>query len=199
MKNIELDEYVKILIKDTKKSELRKQEINCKPKYILWLQEFTKRFPQFVDYEFVYDRKKITSNDFTNVHNLSLLYEVVERYAKENYLYVVKDDFSAEYKIKFGNIGYKIGVVNGQDTYYYCVRIDNPDNNFIDFNDIMNNNKQAHTDFITNKLNELANIITYYHEMGIPLSTLKQVINSTLQNIKEQDEAKDTKKLVKHL
>jgi len=189
------EEFIKEFIERDRKQK----EITSKREYIIWLGEFTKKYPQFADYEFVYDRQKITDSDFNNINNLSLLFEGIRKYANNNYLYARSDEFLMEYKIKYLGTGYKIGLITGQGSYFFCERISNPDDTFIDFNDIMSNSKLPNTEFINNKLIELSNIISYYYELGIPLPALQETVNNTLNEIKELELEKNTKKLGKHL
>ena len=151
--------------------------------YISWLEKFTEKYSRFSDDSFSVKDKKITSTDLENSQNLSLLYEGIHNYAKENYIYAKQSyDFDNYYLIKYNNIGYKIGVMTGQGTYFFCERINEVTDEYIDFNDILLNKKQENTDYYNRRLLQLSSIISYYYEQGIPLKAIEKTIDDTLWN-----------------
>ncbi|HIS38134.1 MAG TPA: hypothetical protein IAB45_01350 [Candidatus Onthousia faecavium] len=67
------------------------KEILSSPDYMLWLIDYT-------------DKKQ--------VEKLALLYEIIESYANENFIYPKIRDISYYFRLKYEDIGYKIGVIN---------------------------------------------------------------------------------------
>jgi len=79
-----------------------------------------------------------------------------------------------------------LSVKHIQVSYNYCSRVDiSSDKNFIDFNDIMNNTKQKHVDFVLSKLNELSNLLNDMLASGVPESEISSVVDSAIE--KHQD------------
>lgn len=131
---------------DRLNSEITK-EIRIKEKmiantdYIDWLQNFSSKTHYFND-EFLisYDGNypKVDDNDAEKIRKLRLFFEIIQEYAKRNYI-AVEDELSRFYRIKYNNIGYEIGFCYvDMDIEYFCNRIDILDNvKYINFEDIM--------------------------------------------------------------
>ena len=193
-----MDIYETELMKELVERKRKEQEIGSNPNYINWLQKFTTIYPRFTDNDFLYKRKKRTPEDIEGVANLSLLYKVIEKYADKNYIYPIKNsEYSGSYRIKYNNIGYEIGVMIGNGTIFFCKRIEEPDETFIDYEDILLNKKQSHTDEIENKLMKLGIIIHSYYKQGIPLLAITEKVNLVLTNITKSEKKQDEKILRK--
>ncbi len=172
----------------------KQKEMQSNPNYINWLEKFTEKYPRFTDNDFLYDKKLKSLEDNECIDNLNLFYKIIEEYFEKNYIYLEKNsDFSRNYKIKYNGIGYKIGCMIGQGTLFYCERISNPDDTYLDYNDILSNKKQPHTDEINKILEELTTIIFYYHENGVPLQALKISLNEAIKTLYDDVKRKDKK------
>lgn len=201
MQKIESREKMHAYAEEVKKKLLlrknKMQEIISSNEYILWLEKFTEKYSGFSDDSFSDKDKKITSIDLENSRNLSLLYEGISNYAKENYVYAKSDlKFGDYYVIKYNNIGYKIGAMSGQGTFFFCERTNEITDDFIDFNDIILNKKQKNTDYYNKRLLQLSSIISYYYEQGVPLQAIEKTIDDTLWQIKDNQD-KSSKKILK--
>ena len=194
----QMNEYVE---KERKRLEERKnkvKEIVSNDNYINWLQEFTIKYPNFRS-DTLFDNNKLSLIDKDNINNLKLLFEAIYNYASSNYIYPLNDfDFVEYYRIKYNNISYEIGIITDKGTLFFCERVNNIDDTFIDFNNIILNKKEDSTEFIEKRLTELSNIITYFYEQNIPLNAIKSTINDTLWSIEELDN-KNSKKMLKKI
>jgi len=137
-----LDEY---LIKENIKN-IKIQKILSNTDYMRWLEIFTIEHLSFFDNDWLYVPERISKKDYEQVDNLHLLYFGIKKYASENnlnptYCY---DDWGNFYKIKFGNVGFEIGLLLGQGNQFFCNRVGiENEKDFIDFNDISKNKKIA--------------------------------------------------------
>jgi len=105
------------------------KELVSNKNYILWLEEFTKSYPKFCDDDWLYKSDELSDRDTQMISYLGYFYECINQYAEKNYLSAYSDNipfYNCFYHIKFNAILYKIGIVSGQGTYYYCQRIDEP-------------------------------------------------------------------------
>lgn len=174
---------------DERKNKIK--EIISNNNYINWLQKFTLTYPKFRNDDFINNKDKLEESDLKNIDNVSLLYYGIKDYANSNYIYpFIDSDFVKYYRIKYNNIGYEIGMIIGQETLFFCERVDNIDNTFIDFNNIILNKKEENTKFIEERLNELSNTITCLHEQNIPLDIIKSIIDDNIFNIEEKSKIK---------
>ena len=181
-------EKMKKIFEELDERENKKLEIKSKTNYIEWLERFTEKYPRFTDDDFLYNKKIKSSEDIDGINCLSILYDVIEEYAQNNYIYLTENnEYSGSYKIKYNGIGYEIGCMVGQGTLFFCGRINNPDNTFIEYNDILLNKKQPHTDEINKILEELTTIVAYYHEQGIPIPALKRSLNEIIKSMKKKE------------
>jgi len=199
MQKIESREKMREFIeKEKQRLEARKNkmhEIVSNDSYIKWLEEFTRRYPKFSTYDL--DLAKLNKVDIENIDYLCLLYEGINDYAKNNYIYLVKDiDYREYYRIKYNGIGYIIGILSNYGNIIFCEKTIITDD-FIDFNDIILNKKQKNTEYYNKRLLELSNIISYYYEQGIPLRAIEKTIENTLWDIKDNQEKIERKQLTK--
>lgn len=186
----QMKEYVE---KERKRLEERKnkvKEIVSNTDYINWLQKFTLIYPNFRSNDF-FNNNKISDSDKENVNNLMLLFEAIYNYSHDNYIYALKEsDFTEYYRVKYNNVGYEFGIITDQKTLFFCKRVNQIDDTFIDFNDILLGKKQKNTEYIEKRLIELSNIISYFYEQDIPLKAIKTTINDTLFDIEEKNKQK---------
>lgn len=93
-------------------------------------------------------------------------------------------NFGNYYCIKFGNIGYEIGIMVGQGTLFFCNKVSLENKEFIDFTDIQNDREQPKTEFINNKLEELSLLINNLAE-DISLEAIEENIRNVFKEILE--------------
>lgn len=145
--------------------------------YILWLNKFSDKHSKFTDDEWYYYSQELTEKDKNNVANLSLLFEVIDKYASSNYFYPTSDNWGWFYSITYGDIYYNIGVSNLQGTVFYCERI-NAIDNAINFADILSNKVLPRTLLIEEKIKLLSQDITGLLDEGVPIEVVLDTVNS---------------------
>ena len=160
--------------------------------YIDWLINFTKDKEGFYDSAWDYSEEKLSESDQEKVYDLSLFFEGIYCYAKENRIYSKDGRLGEYFQIRIGDIGFEIGYRSGQGTDFYCKRV-SPEDNFIDFIDILFNKKQDNLEFIEEGLNNLSNMISYLYNNGIPMEAIIETVNKTTRSIERE------KKLLKKI
>lgn len=153
--------------------------------YILWLNKFSEKHSKFTDDEWYYYSQELTEKDKNNVANLSLLFEVIDKYASSNYFYPTSDNWGWFYSITYGDIYYNIGVSNLQGAVFYCERI-NAIDNAINFADILSNKILPRTLSIKEKIKLLSQDITGLLDEGVPIEVVLDTVNSIQESRKNQ-------------
>lgn len=187
-----LNKMREYLEKEKQKSEFKKKkmkEITLNTKYIEWLDEFTLKYPRFRDNDF--NEGNMLASDLEKINDLYFLYESISKYAMDNYIYPFIDaDFVEYYKFKYNNVGYEIGIITGLGIISFCERTEKITSDFIDFNDVVNNKKQANTIYIESKLQEIHDKLLFYYNNGIPFEALNEIVEETIWELKGMNDKK---------
>lgn len=155
--------------------------------YMNWLNKITIEKPSVSPEGFLSCPEKISDKDKALVEQLPLLYQGIEDYAERNYIYPTPYGFGGFYKIRFNGVGYEVGMITGQGTVFFCTRVEiQNENEFIDFNDIMNNKEQDNVKEIKEKIDNLSQMITSLCEAGVPYEAIKQTLEAKLYEIQSE-------------
>ena len=167
--------YIEELLEKEKYKEKKTKELLSDYSYIEWLVNYTNEKKSF----FSDDNEKDE-----NVKNLEYFFNGIDKYASDNYIYSIPNEFGEYYNIKYNNIGLEIGYIAGQGIYFYCnkVQIDNEDK-FIDFDYIITNKKQPNTVYIEQSLNKINNIIIELYNSGMPLDDIGCEVKKIIKDI----------------
>lgn len=160
---------------DTVVKNERIKKILNNDEYIHWLEQFTLKHPKFYN-DSCLDFKQ--SNQ--NIQDISLLYAIIENYAKENYITVIPNVCGNYYVINHNNVNYEIGIMIGPETIYYCKRTNNNEN-CINFTDIQNNTPTSKKLIIDSKIKELTQIINDMVENHIDDHVILEVTEKAMQ------------------
>lgn len=165
-------------------SVVKKEKINKilnNDDYINWLEEFTLDNPKF--YCDSWFSSSISSPIIKqNIQDISLLYEIIQNYAQENYINPILTVCGNYYQIKHNNIGYHLGIMTGPETIYYCMR-SNEEENYIAFKDIQNNKKTQTSLFVNSKMKELTELINSMIDNDISSDIILDETEKTLQKV----------------
>ena len=168
-------ETAKQMIETIKKRKIESEELILSDNYILWLEKFTEKYPNFTDDEW-FDDNKISYEDNKNVLKIGLLFYKIRRYARDNFIYP-KDNIES-YNIEHNNIGYRIGLIDGQGSFFFCERT-TPTNDFINLSNIRENIEQPNVRNIKKRLEFLKEYLTKLLKENIPV----EAINETTQKV----------------
>ena len=194
---ISMNKHVEEMIEKQKRQKEIMKEMLSNTDYIEWLIDFTKDRESFADSDWDYSSEKLNDIDQKNVNNLSLFFEGVYNYARDNYLYSTMRPFGESFQLKLNDIGLEIGYMSGQGTLFYCKRIPLTDDSFIDINDVITNKKQDNVDSITSDLNYLSDTINNLYKRGVPLEAISTIINKTISEIVRYEKDNEPKVYIK--
>ncbi len=194
---VSMNKHVEEMIEKQKRQKEIMKEMLSNTDYIEWLIDFTKDRESFADSDWDYSSEKLNDIDQNNVNNLSLFFEGVYNYARDNYLYSTMRPFGESFQLKINDIGLEIGYMSGQGTLFYCKRIPLTDDSFIDINDIITNKKQDNVDSITGDLNYLSDTINNLYKRGVPLEAISTIINRTISEIVRYEKDNEPKVYIK--
>lgn len=168
------------LVDELLQNQNKIKELISNKKYILWLEEFTKTYPNFCDDNWLYKPGELSNQDTQMVSYLGYFFECIKQYAKRNYLPAYSDNspfYNSFYLIKYNTILYRIGIVSGQGTYFYCQRFDNTDlYKCINFEDIVTNKKQD----IVSKMEILSNVVQVLCCSDVSPDIIRDTVDKTI-------------------
>lgn len=164
--------------------------------YVNWLKKFTEENPSFSDDYYEIVSGEYSDTDKINMQNLSLLFEVIDEYAKKNYMSTRKNEYSESYNFTSDDINYNIGFFWGQGSSFFCQRIDDIETkDFIDFDDIIKGSYTNDFEKNKNKVEKMKNGVMELYQNGVPLEIIKSEFENTIKNLKSRKQNTLKKKL----
>lgn len=155
--------------------------------YVDWLKKFTEENPSFSDDYYEIVSGEYSDTDKINMQNLSLLFEVIDEYAKENYMSTRKNEYSESYNFRSDDISYNIGFFRGQGSSFFCQRIDDIETkDFIDFDDIIKGSYTNDFEKNKNEVEKMKNSVMELYQSGVPLEIIKSEFENTIKNLKSR-------------
>lgn len=186
-----MKQWVKEYIAKEEQRDLKMQQLLSNTDYLKWLESFTLEHQKFSDDDWLYCQEKLSKEDLEHVENLHLLYSGIDKYARKNYIYPTECEFGNFYSIKLDNAFFKIGILVGQGTIFFCDRVQTEnEKEFIDFNDISNSKTPDSVIETRNSLTKLSNMVISLHQNGIPLQAIVNTLNNTVDKLKDKNEVK---------
>lgn len=153
------------------------KEILATTSYMLWLENFTKLHAKFTDATWLHSQEEINEKDYDNVIKLDSLFVALERYADANYITSNSDEFGVYYTITFNGVPYKVGVMAGQGTIFYCERLKTCSSS-INFDDISQNKPAPNTQQIDAIFCDIFDAIRHLNsEFSLPFTTISDKIS----------------------
>ena len=156
--------------------------------YIDWLESFTDEHGSFSTETFLDNPRELSQIDKKNIRLLEALYEVTDEYADNNFITPTFTDFGNFYSIKHNDVGYFIGFDSGQETIFYCTRLDAPEKDALEYKHLMSGVKLPSTVQAEDKLEELSKMIESLCDHGVPAEAIHQTTDATLQKVKVRKE-----------
>lgn len=155
--------------------------------YVNWLKKFTEENPSFSDDYYEIVSGEYSDTDKINMKNLSLLFEVIDEYAKKNYMSTRKNEYSESYNFRSDDISYNIGFFRGQGSSFFCQRIDDIETkDFIDFDDIIKGSYTNDFEKNKNEVEKMKNSVMELYQSGVPLEIIKSEFENTIKNLKSR-------------
>ena len=129
---------------------------------------------------YIYYPRVFDSEESKKIEDLKIFYNNILSYGNENYIYPKTFDYGKYYNIKYNNIGYRVIILTG-NIRYSCHRIEiNDKDEFIDFDDILNNKKQKNVDTINLCLRLLEELINNMIDYEVPISAIEETTKDTI-------------------
>ena len=179
-----IDVLNEIIQKELKKKEDIKKILSNKD-YIEWVKNFMRGKETVYAYEFEED--EYFKKDLENIDMIPSFFQVIENYAKDNFLYPTDTEFGYYFSIKYQYKGYDVGVIAGQGVDYYIAKSHEKDiDNFIDFERILNNEKQDNYINITTRLENIKREIINSYEDDVPLEAIEDMVDNVVKTLKKK-------------
>lgn len=164
-----------------------RDELRESDRYIKWLEKFTSKNGGFDTLVLTYNSDKYTEEERENIEQIETLYEVICDYAKTNYLTPVDVEFGNYFPIKHNDNYFYVGADCGQGASFYCTRLVEPEEDALDYNEVVHNAKMPETIQKERRLEELSRIIdSLFNDDKLPIEVIENKTNEAFQKIKEQ-------------
>lgn len=124
---------------ELKQQEEMKKKLLQNDDYINWMINFTKGKIRFYD-----DMKGciLQDGDKKQINDLGLFVDGIMDYAETNNIRCVPYKYGYSCKIRYNNVGFELGTIQGVGPSYYAQKVKRINNiDFIDYNEIMNESK----------------------------------------------------------
>ena len=133
-----MDKLVEEFVKREKVKSEKIKSMMSDTTYMEWLNRFTQDKERFYDDDWLYFPERIEDADRENVEKLFLFYEGIREYAEQVHFYPTPCECGDFYKVRLNESGFKIGILFGQGTVFFCEKIPvENEEEFIDFNNIL--------------------------------------------------------------
>ena len=165
-------------------------------KYILWLNNFTKKYNSFSDDQWLFDSDEISDADLNQVQHLGTIYNMIESYANKYYIFPDKNDEGEYYCIKLDDNAYEIGMTSFLDGAYFCNKVPVEDS-YIDLKDIISDKVPNDIKAINDKLKQLGITVESLYNSGVPLEAISMTVRQKIQDLEVRQEYDGMKRLVK--
>ena len=167
------------VIKSIEEANKQRKELISNTDYMEWLYNFTRVYPNFVDTQWDYEvPEEMSSDDCEKVKLLTHFFTAIEEYSTLNLIASNGTERDFSYVMKYKDKYFEIGVCIGQGAFNYVVTSEKAETEYILFENIMNNSKDANLDV---KLDKLEKIKLLTEELKA-LSTPEDAIVKTIKN-----------------
>ena len=178
-----LDNHIARLMLEQKEKEAFSQSITFSNEYMDWLDSCTQYLTSVSTDSFQYVEDKVSKKDVRNAKSIQYLFEEIRTYCDGNYIEPKKTDYGIYYSIKNNDIGYHVGFDTGQGASFYCTRLEQPDEDALDFRHIRSGVKLQKTLYDEFLLEDLTGLIRELYNAGVSLTAIKKVTESTIDSI----------------
>lgn len=181
-----MDRLIANMMEKAKRKVKFRDNLRISNDYINWLEKFTSKTGGFDTLALVYNADKFSETDRENIENLETLYEVIDEFAKKNYITSIKTELGNFYSIKHNDNGFYIGADWGQGVSFYCTRLDEVEEDALNYDDVVYNDKLPETMRKEQRLEELSLMIDkLFNEDKFPISVIENKANEAIQKIKK--------------
>ena len=127
-------------IEEYNKNQKKSRETILNEEYIDWLKKFVSRKYRFCDTDSQYYSAKTDISDRKNIDLLQSLFNGIDHFASENDIYPYSCQSGIYYNVVCDNFYFKIGMIVGQETCYFCEKNSYDENaSYIDYIEMVEN------------------------------------------------------------
>ncbi len=158
----------------------RKKELVAKTDYIEWLYDFTDAHPDFADNQWLYENpKRISDDDYEKVKLLTDFFTAIDEYCVVNLIASLGTERDYCYVVKYKDKYFTIGVCIGQGAFNYVCVSKEVTTEYILFESIMKNSKDAKLDTKLDKLAQAKELVAELKSLGMPEEEVIKMIRNT--------------------
>lgn len=171
-------EALKEFDKFLKESAKTEKQLISNYDYISWLETFTQAYPNFATDFWVYKMDKLSPEDSKKIDLLIPFFSAIYSYCYK-YLIAHINPESPETKqvsLKHNNVGYELKVVMKHGVYVYVMR-EEPQDNAIDFCDIVNNIPPKDFEAKKELLAKFEEVVSAMKDTHIPRDAMMDIVS----------------------
>lgn len=143
-----------------------------------WLNMFMEIHSKFSDLGMLYNTKDLREEDIKNIKLIRELFNRIDDYAIDNLILMKKEIFGGYYTIKVNGSYYDIGHSESMsDSTYFCRKNNNPDN-YINYEDIINNKPVSNKEVIIKLLKDVKEHFQALQRMGVSHSSVYEYVTT---------------------
>jgi hypothetical protein len=187
------EDYLTRLKREEQEKEAFSQSITFSNKYMDWLDKCTQDNNTIATDSFLYKEDQVSQTDLQNAKSIQFLFEEVSTYCDENYIEPKKVDYGVYYSIKNNGIGYHVGFDTGQGASFYCTRLEEPDDDALDFKHVRSGVKLQKTLYDEYLLENLSILIKELYNAGVSINAIKKTVSSSIKTIENEQTTKRQK------
>lgn len=178
-----LDDFLARIKEEQIEKERFSDNLTFTNEYMEWLDKNTKQNPIIATDTFLYHESTVPEKDLKNAKAIQYLFEEISDYCVANYIEPKQKDYGVYYSIKNNEIGYHVGYDGGQGASFYCIRLEEPDDDALDFRHVRSGVKLQKTLYDEYLLEDLTGLIRELYNAGVSLTAIKKVTESTIDSI----------------
>ena len=168
---------------DCNKSFDYKDDFLFSTNYIDWLRDFTDKNGSFSTETINSQSDKLTLYDIVQAQRLVSFYEMIDEYAHETYVSPTIVEDGMFYSIQFQGNGYFIGFDYSGDGSFYCTRLDEAEEDAIDYSFVLSGVKLSSAISIDDRLDELAEKIEQLSK-DIPIAAIEKATAEGIHKVR---------------
>ena len=131
------------------------------------------------------------NSDKNGINNLSILYKIVDNYARKNEFYPISNNGCSIYYVEYCNSVFSIykRIVDNKVTYGCFANYINKDKlpYYIMFSDIKNNKMVDVTNFTEGLISQLKDTIVGLNNEGLSLFFIQQLVDGIIENLENDN------------
>lgn len=170
--------------KKSKIKEERKAKIKANLDYANWIERYAETHPHFTNEDYLFSISD-KPEDIENTKSLEAFYEIVDTYAKENYIIPETEFNRVYYKLEYNENNYSVGYIWEQEVIFFCAKsvFENKDN-VMQINEIIENKKQIRASIIDLKMKRLNLLLSELKLANLNEQIIHDEVNKTYEKRK---------------